>query len=231
MEKIRLHIGIDKWTLFAGSFGTALALVYAIHYPQKIKRMILQGIFLATESDLKWFFQEGISEIYPAEFKKFKDFIPKKEQNNLLEAYYKRFFSNDIDLRNKTIKIWSRFQLRVMESENIMISEEEEIQASEISLALIEAHYFYNNMFWEDKNYILNKIEKIKDIPIYIAHGRFDLNTRIISAYKLAEKLNNCELVIVEGVGHSPFTEKMSKVLIKFLEDTKELNYKDEGNE
>ena len=109
-------------------------------------------------------------------------------------------------------------------------TEEEEIQASEISLALIEAHYFYNNMFWEDKNYILNKIEKIKDIPIYIAHGRFDLNTRIISAYKLAEKLNNCELIIVEGVGHSPFTEKMSKVLIKFLEDIKELNYKDEGN-
>ena len=230
MEKIRLYIGIDKWTLFAGSFGTALALVYAIHYPQKVKRMILQGIFLATESDLKWFFQEGISEIYPAEFKKFKDFIPKKEQNNLLEAYYKRFFSNDIDLRNKAIKIWSRFQLRVMESENIMIPEEEEIQVSEISLALIESHYFYNNMFWEDKNYILNKIEKIKDIPIYIAHGRFDLNTRVVSAYKLSEKLNNCELVIVEGVGHSPFTEKMSKVLIKFLEDIKELNYKDEGN-
>ena len=76
----------------------------------------------------------------------------------------------------------------------------------------------------------MNKIEKIKDIPIYIAHGRFDLNTRVVSAYKLAEKLNNCELVIVEGVGHSPFTEKMSKVLIKFLEDIKELNYKDEGN-
>ena len=70
----------------------------------------------------------------------------------------------------------------------------------------------------------------LKNIPIHIAHGRFDLNTRVVSAYKLAERLNNCELVIVEGVGHSPFTEKMSKVLIKFLEDIKELNYKDEGN-
>ena len=81
-----------------------------------------------------------------------------------------------------------------------------------------------------DKNYILNRVEKIKNIPIHIAHGRFDLNTRVVSAYKLAEKLNNCELIIVEGVGHSPFTEKMSKVLIKFLEDIKELNYKDEEN-
>jgi len=208
MEKIRLHLGIDKWIIFAGSFGTALALVYAIHYPQRIKRMILQGIFLATESDLKWFFKEGISEIYPAEFKKFKDFIPKEEQKNLLEAYHKRFFCNDIELRNRAIKIWSRFQLRVMESENIMTPEEEEIQASEISLALIEAHYFYNNMFWEDKNYILNRVEKIKDIPIYIAHGRFDLNTRVASAYRLAEKLNNCEFIIVEGTNNVIYINK-----------------------
>ncbi|MCY7007389.1 prolyl aminopeptidase [Fusobacterium simiae] len=222
MEKIKLHIGIDKWTIFAGSFGTTVALTYAIHYPEKVKKMILQGILLATESDLNWYFQEGISEIYPSEFKIFKEFIPKEEQSNLLEAYYKRFFSDDINLRNEAVKIWSRFQLRTMESENIM-SLDEEIQDSEISLALIEAHYFYNNMFWEDKNYILNRVEKIKDIPIQIAHGRFDLNARVVSAYKLSEKLNNYELIIVEGVGHSPFTEKMSRVLIKFLEDTKKL--------
>lgn len=222
IEKIRSHVGIDKWTIFAGSYGSTLALTYAIHYPQKIKRMVLQGIFLANEDDLKWYFQKGISEIYPEEFKIFKDFIPKDEQNNLLEAYYKRFFSDDINLRNKAIKIWSRFQLRTMESENVM-SLDEEVQDSEISLALIEAHYFYNSMFWGDKDYILNRVEKIKDIPIQIAHGRFDLNTRVVSAYKLYEKLNNCELIIVEGVGHSPFTKKMSKVIIKFLEDIKEI--------
>lgn len=229
MEKIRLHIGIDKWTIFAGSYGSTLGLTYAIHYPEKVKRMVLQGIFLANEEDVKWYFQKGISEIYPAEFKIFKDFIPKAEQDNLLEAYHKIFFSNDIKLRNEAIKIWSRFELRTMESE-FTWSSDEEVQNYEISLALIEAHYFYNKMFWNDSEYILNRAKIIKNIPIQIAHGRFDLNTRVVSAYKLAEKLNNCELVIVEGVGHSPFTEKMSKVLIKFLEDIKELNYKDEGN-
>ena len=109
MEKIRLHIGIDKWTIFAGSYGSTLGLTYAIHYPEKVKRMVLQGIFLANEEDVKWYFQKGISEIYPAEFKIFKDFIPKAEQDNLLEAYHKIFFSNDIKLRNEAIKIWSRF--------------------------------------------------------------------------------------------------------------------------
>lgn len=227
IEKIRLHIGIDKWIIFASSFGTTLALTYAIHHSAKVKRMILQGVFLATKNDLNWYFQEGISEIYTIEFKKFKEFIPKDEQNNLLKAYYKRFFSNDISLRNEAAKIWSRFQLRTMESENTF-SLDEKVQNSEISLALIEAHYFYNNMFWENENYILDKIEKIKDIPIHIAHGRFDLNARVVSACKLSEKLNKCELIIVEGVGHSPFTEKMSKVLIKFLEDMKELQYRNE---
>jgi len=76
---------------------------------------------------------------------------------------------------------------------------------------------------WEDRDYILNRVDKIKDIPIQIAHGRLDFNTRVSSAYRLSEKLNNCELIIVEGVGHSPFTKKMSEVLIKFLEDIKEL--------
>ena len=223
MEKIRLHIGIDKWTIFAGSYGSTLGLTYAIHYPEKVKRMVLQGIFLANEDDVKWYFQKGISEIYPAEFKIFKDFIPIDEQDNLLEAYHKRFFSDNIKVRNEAIKIWSRFELRTMESEFTWPSEEE-VQDYEISLALIEAHYFYNKMFWNDSEYILNRAEIIKDIPIQIAHGRFDLNTRVISAYKLSEKLNNCELVIVEGVGHSPFTEKMSKVLIKFLEDIKEID-------
>jgi len=185
--------------------------------------MVLQGIFLANESDVKWYFQEGISEIYPAEFKVFKNFIPKEEQDDLLKAYHKRFFSDDIKLRNEAIKIWSRFELRTMESEYTW-SLEEDIQNFEISLALIEAHYFYNKMFWEDRDYILNRVDKIKDIPIQIAHGRLDFNTRVSSAYRLSEKLNNCELVIVESVGHSPFTEKMAKVLIKFLEDNKNSN-------
>jgi len=122
----------------------------------------------------------------------FKDFIPKEEQDDLLKAYHKRFFSDDIKLRNEAIKIWSRFELRTMESEYTW-SLEEDIQNFEISLALIEAHYFYNKMFWEDRDYILNRVDKIKDIPIQIAHGRLDFNTRVSSAYRLSEKLNNSE--------------------------------------
>lgn len=222
MEKIRKNIGIEKWTLFGGSFGSTLSLVYAMHYPKRVKKLILQGIFLAVQDDLEWFFQKGLSEIYPAEFKILKDFIPIEEQGNIIKAYYDRIQQkDDEELRNKASKLWSDFELRVMESE-MSSPLNPEIMPHDISLAVLETHYFENKMHWSDDNYILNNAYKIKHIPCSIAHGRFDLNCRLVSAYKLAEHLENCELVVVEGAGHSPFTEKMSKVLIKFLEEHKE---------
>ncbi|MDY4011107.1 MAG: prolyl aminopeptidase [Fusobacterium gastrosuis] len=223
MEKIRKHIGIEKWLLFGGSFGSTLALTYAFHFPEKVKKLFLQGICLSNKSDLLWFFQNGLSEIYPDEFKKFKDFIPPEEQNSLLEAYYKRIHQNkDEVLMKKACKIWSDYELRVMESEMSPINSE--IMPHDLSLALIETHYFYNKMHWNDDNYILNNLYKIKNIPCSIAHGRLDFNCRLYSAFELVKYLKDFELVIVEGAGHSPFTEKMSKVLIKFLEESKDKN-------
>lgn len=224
MEKIRKHIGIEKWLLFGGSFGSTLALTYAFHHPERVKKMFLQGICLSNKEDLLWFFQRGgLSEIYPEVFKKFEDFIPKDEQANMLEAYYKRIhLSDDEELKRNACKVWSDYELRVMESEMPPINPE--ILPHDLSLALIETHYFYNKMHWDDNNYILNNAHKIKNIPCSIAHGRLDFNCRLYSAFKLIEKLENYELVVVEGAGHSPFTEKMSKVLIKFLEEYKEEN-------
>lgn len=224
MEKIRKHIGIEKWLLFGGSFGSTLALTYAFHYPERVKKMFLQGVCLSNREDLLWFFQRGgLSEIYPEIFKKFEDFIPKNEQNNMLEAYYKRIhLSDDEELKRNACKVWSDYELRVMESEMPPINPE--ILPHDLSLALIETHYFYNKMHWDENNYILNNAHKIKNIPCSIAHGRLDFNCRLYSAFKLAENLKNYELVVVEGAGHSPFTEKMSKVLIKFLEEYKEEN-------
>ncbi|MDO4690263.1 MAG: prolyl aminopeptidase [Fusobacterium sp.] len=221
MEKIRKHIGLEKWLLFGGSFGSTLALTYAFHHPERVKKMFLQGICLSNREDLLWFFQKGgLSEIYPDEFKKFESFIPVEERENMLKAYYKRIHLNEDEESRKTAcKIWSDYELRVMESEMPPINPE--ILPHDLSLALIETHYFYNEMHWKDNNYILNNANKIKNIPCSIAHGRLDFNCRLYSAFKLTEKLENFELVVVEGAGHSPFSDKMSKVLIKFLEEYK----------
>ena len=104
MEKIRLYIGIDKWTIFAGSYGSTLGLTYAIHHPERVKRMVLQGIFLANESDVKWYFQEGISEIYPAEFKVFKNLFLKKNKMIYLKLITRDFSQMILNLEMKQLK-------------------------------------------------------------------------------------------------------------------------------
>lgn len=221
MEKIRKYLNIEKWILFGGSFGGLLALMYALKYKENVESMILQGTFLSRQEDIDWFFKDdGLAKIYPDEFKILKNHIPLQEQNNLIEAYYKRFFSDNLSIRDKAAKIWSNFELRVMESDNI-IDTSEKVEKHDLSLALIEAHYFHNKMEWEDDNYILNRINKIKNIPCYVVHGRFDVNSRLSSSYELAEKFENCKFIIVEGTGHSPFTKKMSNVLINILENIK----------
>lgn len=218
IEKIRKHIGVEKLNLFGGSFGSTLALMYSFKYKERVSSLILQGIFLAREEDIKWFFESGLSEIYPDEFEKFKNYIPVEEQNNLLDAYVKRLFSSDEELRNKTAKIWSNYELKVIESE-MQISDI--LGKHDISLALLEAHYFINKMHWLEDNYILDNAHKISDIPCYMAHGRFDFNARLSGAYELAKIMKNCKFEIVEGVGHSPYTEKMSEILIGFIEELK----------
>lgn len=223
MEKIREYLKIEKWILFGGSFGSTLALTYSFKYSHRVTKLILQGICLSKKDDLLWFFQSGLSEIYPDEFRKFKDFIPKDEQGNMLKAYYERIhLSDNEEIRNQACKLWSDYELRVMESEMPPLNSE--IMPHDLSLSLIETHYFYNNMHWSDDDYILNNLYKIKDIPCSIAHGRLDFNCRLYSAFEVKKRLNKCKLTVVEGAGHSPFTDKMSKVLIKFLEEFKTEN-------
>ncbi len=220
IEKIRKHIGVEKLNIFSGSFGATLAMMYSFKYKQRVKSLILQGIFLGRNEDIKWFFERGLSEIYPDEFEKFKNHIPKNEQEDLLTAYTKRLFSENIEIRNKAAKIWSNYELIVMESD---MKVSEELGKHDISLALLEAHYFINRMHWGEDNYILNNAYKISDIPCYIAHGRFDFNSRLSASYELKKIMKNSKMCVVEGVGHSPFTKQMSEVLIGFTEEIKKV--------
>lgn len=224
IEKIRKHIGIEKFNIFSGSFGSALAVLYAIKYKQRVKTLILQGIFLGRKEDISWFFEKGLSEIYSDEFEKFcLPLLDKnKEKSSIFSEYIKILLTTqNIDLRNKIAKAWSNYELRVTETD-MQVSDE--LGKHDISLAVLQAHYFKNKEKWLTDNYILENAHKIADIPCYMAHGRFDFNSRLSGGYKLSKILKNCEFKIVEGVGHSPYTKKMSEVLIGFCEKLKNDN-------
>lgn len=205
MEKIREELNIEKWLVFGGSWGSTLALCYAIKHPKRTQGLVLRGIFLGRREDIEWIYEEGgASNIQPESFERYISIIPKEERNDMIAAYYKRLTSDDEKTRHIAAKEWSMWEgslVTLLPDPNLENSFGDLNFA--VSMATIECHFWMNNMFWDDDNFILNNCDIIKDIPTIIVHGRYDIDCRVIGAYLLSKKLNNCELNIVADAGHS----------------------------
>ena len=150
IEKIRNHLNINKWQVFGGSWGSTLALSYAVKHADKITELILRGIFTLREKELLWFYQEGASFLYPDAWEPYLQFIPVSERSNMMAAYYKRLTSDNEELRNQAAKIWSIWEGSTsrlfMDEELIKKSGEDEFA---LAFARIECHYFVNKGFFE----------------------------------------------------------------------------------
>lgn len=224
IEKIREHLNIDKWVVLGGSWGTTLALTYAIHHPSKVMGLILRGIFLGTKAEIDWIYQEGASNIYPDKWEDYFELIPEEERGNMIEAYYKRLTSDDEEERLKAARAWSVWEGNIVN----LIPDEETIKefgesGLALSMARTECHYFINNMFNESDNYILENADKIKDIPCRIVHGRYDMDCRIYAAWKLQKLLPKSELKIIKDAGHSGMEPGTLSELVQATEDFKKL--------
>lgn len=215
MEAIRKYYEIDSWTVFGGSYGSTLALVYGIHYPKRVEALVLRGIFLGRKEDIAWLYQDGASYFYPEVFETFRSFIDEEQRDDLVKAYYEIFLA-DGDKKYQAAKIWADWENSIV---NLVAKPlaSKEVTDDDISLALLECHYFANQMHWTDDNYILNRIDKIKEIPTYIVHGRYDVDCRPIGAYDLARKLDKVHLYITDKAGHSPYEETSFKKLVEIM--------------
>ena len=218
IEAIRRHFKISTWILFGGSYGSTLALAYAIQYKQHVTHLVLRGIFLGRQSDVDWLFQFGASEFYPQAFDRFKDFIEENQQSDLVGAYYNLMKSGDHEVVMRACKSWSQWESSVIHHMPIEVKDEPVVDA-DLSIGLLEAHYFIHKMFWDDDNYILNQIESIKNLPVDIFHGRYDVDCRLSGAVELANALNNAQLHIIEGAGHSPFEPKLFTALVNKMDE------------
>ena len=219
MEKIREHLKIDKWLVYGGSWGTTLSLYYSENYPQSVVGLILRGIFLGRDEDIKWLYQGGAGMFFPEAFEIFKSPFNEEERKDYVQSYYKYLTSDDYETKKKYGKSFSAFENSVVALEPRVISEE--ITDEDISMAIMECHYFVNHCFFEE-NYILNNVEKIKDIPTIIIHGRYDVDCRPVGAYLLHEKLNNSKLIFPIS-GHTSFDPAMTHELILAQEEFKKL--------
>ena len=216
MEIIREQLNVEKWQVFGGSWGSTLALAYAILHPNRVAELVLRGIFLLRKAELQWFYQYGASQIFAEAWEPYYEFIPKNERHDLMKAYQKRLFGEDKEQQLLAARHWSVWEgstcHMIPDSQHI---DETADDAFALAFARIENHYFMNNGFFEHENWILDNVDKISHIPTVIIQGRYDVICPMTTAYDLKEKFPESELIIVPEAGHSAFEPNIITELVK----------------
>lgn len=225
IEKIRAHLHIKDWIVFGGSWGSTLALAYAIKHAKHVKGLILRGIFLTRPSEIKWFYQEGASQIFPDAWEKYFNYIPSDERHDFVTAYYKRLTSDDANVRLQAARIWSQWEAATsrLYVDPKSIEEFEEPQLA-LQFARIECHYFINHSFFETDNYLIENISKINHIPATIIQGRYDVVCPMRSAWDLHRAWPEASLNIIADAGHSAGEPAITSALIAATEAFKRLD-------
>jgi proline iminopeptidase len=204
IETIRQHLGIDRWVVFGGSWGSTLALAYAQSHPDRCKGLILRGIFLLRKQEIDWFYQSGASYLFPDAWDGYLAPIPEAERGDLVRAYYQRLTSEDAAVRSAVAKAWS-----VWEGSTSKLLVDPDIQsrfaadAFADAFARIECHYFTNGGFFEQDDQLLCNCDRIQLIPTVIVQGRYDVVCPMRSAWDLYKALPQAELIVVPDAGHS----------------------------
>ncbi|MEM9225082.1 MAG: prolyl aminopeptidase [Pseudomonadota bacterium] len=205
IEAVREHLGIDQWVVFGGSWGSTLALSYAVTHTQRTIGLILRGIFLITEAEIQWFYQEGASRIFPDAYDRYVAPIPQAERGDLLHAFHRRLTGEDADERRAAAKAWACWEgetITLQGPANRPKRFEEDDFAD--AFARIECHYFVNKGFFPEDGWLLKMAaEKLGDTPGVIVHGRYDVVTPLSSAWALKKAWPIADLHIVQGAGHS----------------------------
>lgn len=203
MESIRQLLGIDRWLLFGGSWGSTLSLVYAQQYPERTLGLILRGIFLCRPEDFHWFYQDGASRVFPDYWEDFIAPIPADERGDLMAAYHRRLTSENELEQIQAAKAWSIWEGRCATLQpNPKVVERFGHPHTAISLARIECHYFMNQAFLEP-NQIVAQAHRLQDIPGIIVHGRYDMVCPLDNAVALYEAWPGAELIIIREAGHA----------------------------
>jgi proline iminopeptidase len=204
IEALRQHLGVERWQVFGGSWGSTLALAYAEAHPARVTELVLRGIFLIRREEIRWFYQEGTSWIFPDAWQEYLEHIPSAERGDLLRAYYARLTSPDVAVQRAAAKVWSVWEGRT----SCLIPNEELIAKTggdEFSLAFarIEAHYFVNDAWLGGDKALLSNVHKIRHIPGVIVQGRYDVVCPVKSAWDLHQLWPEAELHVVADSGHS----------------------------
>lgn len=224
MEKLRQYLGVEKWIVFGGSWGSTLGLLYAETHPDRVKALALRGIFLCRKKEIEWFYQKGASHIFPDVWDQYKNVIPEEEQADFVKAYYKRLTSENRDVRMQAARAWSTWEGATSRliPDSAMIQHSGEDTFAE-AFARIECHYFTHGIWMRHDNQILEDVHRIRQIPCEIVHGRYDVVCPVENAWDLHKAWPESRLHIIADAGHSAKESGILKTLIEMMERFKSL--------
>lgn len=224
MERLRVHLGLEKWVVFGGSWGSTLALAYAVTHPERVAGLILRGVFLLTRSEIAWFYQEGASRLFPDAYDRYIAPIPENERSDLVSAFWKRLSSEDDDVRLEAARAWARWEGETLSIRGPSVIPPRFDEDSFVdAFARIECHYFRNKGFFASDGWLLEQAHRLKDIPGIIVHGRYDVVTPLSSAWALKKAWPEAELQIVPDAGHSSLEPGIVNALIDATDRMTEL--------
>lgn len=219
IEVLREFLGIERWLVFGGSWGSTLGLAYAETHPERVTGLILRGIFLCRDRDIHWFYQEGASRVFPDYWADYLRVIPEAERGDLLAAYYQRLTGSDELVRMAAAKAWSVWEgLCATLRPNQSVAEYFSDPHVALALARIEAHYFVNKSFMQT-NQLLRDAHKLAGIPGVIVHGRYDMVCPLDNAFALHEVWPGAELQIIRDAGHSGSEPGIVDALVRATND------------
>lgn len=202
IERLRRHLGVEKWVVFGGSWGSTLALAYAETHPDHVRALVLRGIFLCRKKEIDWFYQEGANAIFPDAWEPYWNLIPAEERHDMVAAYYRRLTSDDEATRLAAARAWSIWEgstSKLLPDPDLI----KDFDDRALAIARIECHYFINRIFMESEHHLLEHVHRIRHIPTVIVQGRYDVVCPVMTAWALHKAFPEADFQIIPDAGHS----------------------------
>ena len=222
IERLRILLGIERWLVFGGSWGSTLALDYAATHPAHCAGLVLRGIFLCREEEIYWFLY-GIGRVFPEAWRTFSGFLPEAERGDLLAAYYYRLLDPDLRVHMPAARAWSTYEgacSTLLPNPDTVAAFGEDRLA--LGLARIEAHFFSRHLFKGERD-LITRIRHVRQLPAIIVQGRYDMVCPIRSADELARSWPEAQYVIVPDAGHSAMEPGIRDQLVLATEQMKRI--------
>ena len=213
LERLRTHLGIERWLVFGGSWGSTLALAYAEAHPERVRGLVLRGIFLGRAQEIDWF-MHGMRFLFPEPWQAFAGFLPEAERGDLLASYYRRLTDADPALHMPAAHAWSRYESScstLLPDPELVAHFDEDVVA--LAIARIEAHYFVHRVFMAEGE-LLSGVARVRHIPGIIIQGRYDAVCPVLTADELHRAWPEAEYVVVPDAGHSAREPGIARELV-----------------